>query len=145
MKVCIVCGQEKPLDQFPTNRGMKDGHLGWCFECFAQRHKFYHYPTEVAPQPREEHRGRPRTRVGSTPEECAELERKREYAKYFHRRNKQKYLERTRARSRRYYWANREKELERQKEYRKRKKEQCQQNVRTTSMQSVSTLMKSRA
>lgn len=33
MKVCIVCG-----------------HLGWCFECFAHRHKFYRYPPPPKPK-----------------------------------------------------------------------------------------------
>lgn len=35
-KVCSICGQELPLDMFPINRGMKDGHLGKCFKCFEQ-------------------------------------------------------------------------------------------------------------
>lgn len=34
-KVCSLCGQELPLDMFPTNQGMPDGHLGKCFECWA--------------------------------------------------------------------------------------------------------------
>lgn len=25
------------MEQFPTNRRMPDGHLGWCFECFKLR------------------------------------------------------------------------------------------------------------
>ena len=33
-KVCSMCGQELPLDMFPTNRGMADGHLGKCFACW---------------------------------------------------------------------------------------------------------------
>lgn len=36
-KVCICCGEELPIEKFPTNRRMKDGHLGWCFECFKLR------------------------------------------------------------------------------------------------------------
>lgn len=34
-KSCSLCGRELPLESFPTNRGMKDGHLGKCFECWA--------------------------------------------------------------------------------------------------------------
>lgn len=34
-KFCALCGRELPLESFPTNRGMKDGHLGKCFECWA--------------------------------------------------------------------------------------------------------------
>lgn len=34
-KVCSLCGQELPLEKFPTNRGMEDGHLGKCFDCWA--------------------------------------------------------------------------------------------------------------
>lgn len=34
-KFCSLCGRELPLESFPTNRGMKDGHLGKCFECWA--------------------------------------------------------------------------------------------------------------
>lgn len=34
MKFCTLCGRELPLSQFPTNRGMADGHLGKCFECW---------------------------------------------------------------------------------------------------------------
>lgn len=34
-KSCTLCGRELPLESFPTNRGMKDGHLGKCFECWA--------------------------------------------------------------------------------------------------------------
>ena len=33
-KVCSMCGQELPLDMFPTNRGMEDGHFGKCFKCW---------------------------------------------------------------------------------------------------------------
>lgn len=36
-KVCIVCGEELPIEMFPTNRRMPDGHLGWCFDCFKLR------------------------------------------------------------------------------------------------------------
>lgn len=36
-KVCICCGERLQIDKFPTNRRMKDGHLGWCFECFKLR------------------------------------------------------------------------------------------------------------
>lgn len=33
-KVCTMCGRLLPIEQFPTNRGMADGHLGKCFECW---------------------------------------------------------------------------------------------------------------
>lgn len=36
-KVCICCGERLSIEMFPTNRRMKDGHLGWCFECFKLR------------------------------------------------------------------------------------------------------------
>ena len=29
-----MCGRLLPIEQFPTNRGMADGHLGKCFECW---------------------------------------------------------------------------------------------------------------
>lgn len=35
-KICSICGRELPLDEFPTNRGMADGHLGKCFKCWAK-------------------------------------------------------------------------------------------------------------
>lgn len=47
-KTCIVCGQELPLAQFPTNKRMPDGHLGWCFECFRLR--VYARPTNPEPE-----------------------------------------------------------------------------------------------
>lgn len=50
-KVCIICGHELPLEQFPTNRRMPDGHLGWCYECFALReYKGNAKAVEVAPE-----------------------------------------------------------------------------------------------
>lgn len=36
-KMCIVCGQLKDIDDFPRNRRMPDGHLGWCMDCFRFR------------------------------------------------------------------------------------------------------------
>lgn len=36
-KMCIVCGQLKDIDDFPRNRRMPDGHLGWCMDCFEKR------------------------------------------------------------------------------------------------------------
>lgn len=36
-KACVCCGEKLPIEMFPTNRRMKDGHLGWCFECFKLR------------------------------------------------------------------------------------------------------------
>lgn len=51
-KVCICCGEKLPIDMFPTNRRMKDGHLGWCFDCFALRTPPKRYPTiEVEQEP----------------------------------------------------------------------------------------------
>ena len=35
-KICSICGRELPLDEFPINRGMADGHLGKCFKCWAK-------------------------------------------------------------------------------------------------------------
>lgn len=32
-KVCIACGESKPLDLFYRHPGMADGHLGRCKEC----------------------------------------------------------------------------------------------------------------
>lgn len=36
-KVCLCCGESLPIEQFPTNRRMLDGHLGWCFDCWKMR------------------------------------------------------------------------------------------------------------
>lgn len=117
MKVCIVCGQEKPLDQFPTNRGMKDGHLGWCFECFAHRHKFYHYPTEVEPQQREERRGRPKRIVLKTPEERKKRRRELAKVRYHRRKEDPAFRECRRESSRKHYWLHRERNLERHRKW----------------------------
>lgn len=120
-KVCIICGQELPIELFPTNRRMPDGHLGWCKECFALR--TYHPPTpapspeiepvEVCspkwlpePQPTQETKPvqapmpeRPRRRGPKpkfTPEE------RKERARLCRRRN---------------YWANRERKIAQVKAY----------------------------
>lgn len=33
MKKCFRCGSDKPLDDFYTHKGMKDGHVNKCKEC----------------------------------------------------------------------------------------------------------------
>lgn len=37
MKTCVCCGDVLPIDRFPENRRMPDGHLGWCYDCFKLR------------------------------------------------------------------------------------------------------------
>lgn len=113
MKRCIVCGQDFPLENFPTNRRMPDGHLGWCFECFALR---TWKPKQSQTEPVAEK---------STPEEKpapAESPKPKRSLKEIHRRNRsEEYKERNRLYSRRYYWEHREQCIETQKRYRQTK------------------------
>lgn len=39
MKICRTCQQAKPLDGFPINRGMSDGHLHHCSSCRSIRNR----------------------------------------------------------------------------------------------------------
>lgn len=113
-KVCIVCGQELPIERFPENRRMPDGHLGWCFECFALRtlegrlkaKKHEIQPVEVTPIPKEQ----PQTKEQSKPKRSP---------KEIRRRNRsEEYKERNRLNARRYYWEHREQCIANQKRYR---------------------------
>lgn len=105
-KVCIVCGEELPIDMFPTNRRMKDGHLGWCFDCFKLR------GTEA---------GREYFKQKET-EKAARLERKKEQRRRWARENAEKMREYAKKWHREHYVdpAFREKRKEYMKEYRQR-------------------------
>lgn len=95
-KICKICGKRKPLDQFPINRGMADGHLGRCFECFALRDK----PVVVKPQ-EEAHPTKYQRKTKVTDEERRRkaAERKK---RYYHA-HKEAVLARQRAYQRKYY------------------------------------------
>lgn len=100
---------ELPLEQFPTNRRMPDGHLGWCFECFKLR--TYQRPKE---QPKvepieviasvEEPKPKRRRVATLTPEE-----RKRRQAEAS-RRWKEQNRERCREQALAYYYKNKDNE-----------------------------------
>ena len=36
-KTCIICGEALPIERFPENRRMPDGHLDWCLDCWKFR------------------------------------------------------------------------------------------------------------
>lgn len=38
MKTCKHCGVEKPLEDFPKNSNMKDGHVNFCFPCRYEKY-----------------------------------------------------------------------------------------------------------
>ena len=134
MKVCIICGQEKPLDQFPTNRRMPDGHLGWCMECFVLR-SLMRKPTkdeatdetteETEAQSAEAKQSAPvlvkKTKTKLTPEERRrrEAERKRKW----YRANAEEIRKKRRAYSLEYYWKNREKYREYRKKWAQKNRE----------------------
>lgn len=42
MKKCIICNQQKPLDEYPNHLKMKDGKTGKCKECTKQYMKQFH-------------------------------------------------------------------------------------------------------
>lgn len=87
-KVCIVCGEELPIEMFPTNRRMKDGHLGWCFECFKHRSseagREYFKQKEAVKAARLERKKEQRRRWARE-----NAEKMREYAKNWHAKKKQ--------------------------------------------------------
>ena len=99
-KVCIVCGQELPISQFPTNRGMPDGHLGWCFECF----KFRTWETILKERKRETPAEPPKSKVTK----AISLRNRSEEAK-----------EQSRSYALRYYYEHREERLAYQNRYAK--------------------------
>lgn len=39
MKICYKCKIEKPLNHFGRVAKNKDGHSGWCKECYSEYHK----------------------------------------------------------------------------------------------------------
>ena len=41
MKVCKVCGEEKPLSEFVKNKNCKGGHENQCKSCLKEYHKKY--------------------------------------------------------------------------------------------------------
>lgn len=109
-KVCVVCGQELPISQFPENRRMPDGHLGWCFECFALRTCKPKQPQiePVAEEPMPEEHPAP-----------VEPPKPKRSPKEIHRRNRsEEYKERNRLNARRYYWEHRERCIANQRRYR---------------------------
>ena len=125
-KFCTLCGRELPLSMFPTNRGMADGHLSKCFECWAlftsdrerivavaehKQAKMEAEPPKVEPEevvmPSEEVKPKPkRKNKPMTEQEQKEQRVKRcEYMRDYYQRNKEhrsKY-------QRDYYHANKEK------------------------------------
>ena len=109
-KVCIVCGQELPISQFPTNRRMPDGHLGWCFECFKLRtwkpkqHRIEPVAEESTPKEQPAPAGPPKP--------------KRSPKEIFRRNRSEEAKERNRLNARRYYWEHREQCIVNQKRYR---------------------------
>ena len=125
-KVCIVCGQELPIERFPENRRMHDGHLGWCFECFALRtlegrlkaKKHEIQPVEVTPIQKEQSkpkRSPKEIRRSNRSEETKE--RNRIYSrKYYHEHREQC---RERERCYRQSERGRQRKAERMREYRK--------------------------
>lgn len=40
-KICSVCGQTKPIDEFGVKQEYVDGHRGQCKPCLAKRQKVY--------------------------------------------------------------------------------------------------------
>lgn len=125
-KVCIVCGQELPIERFPENRRMPDGHLGWCFECFALRtlegrlkaKKHEIQPVEVTPIPKEQSKPPKEIRRSNRSEEAKE--RNRIYSrKYYHEHREQC---RERERCYRQSERGRQRKAERMREYRKTEK-----------------------
>lgn len=109
-KVCIVCGQELPIEQFPENRRMPDGHLGWCFECFALRtwKPQQHQIEPVAEEPTPEEQPAP-----------VEPPKPKRSPKEIRRRNRsEESKERNRIRARQYYYEHRDRCIANQKRYR---------------------------
>ena len=39
MKICVICGEEKPLDEFGKNRTMKDGRRSNCKVCHSREER----------------------------------------------------------------------------------------------------------
>lgn len=106
-KVCVVCGHELPLDRFPQNRRMPDGHLGWCFDCF--KHREYIRPAsllEDLPKQEKKEQWRPKEGYVDTKEDVtkhalpkinvADRESKRAYMRAYYLANKEKLDERSR-------------------------------------------------
>ena len=122
-KICKICGKRKPLDQFPINRGMADGHLGRCFECFALRDK----PVVVKPQ-EEVHQTKYKRKTKVTDEERRRkaAERKK---RYYHA-HKEAVLARQRAYQRKYYQNHREEYRIRRKAYGEAHKEEIAEYMR---------------
>ncbi|MBR4968919.1 MAG: hypothetical protein IKY57_02030 [Alistipes sp.] len=109
-KVCIVCGQELPIEQFPENRRMPDGHLGWCFECFALRtwKPKQHQIEPVAEEPTPEEQ--------PAPVEPSKPKRSPKVIRRYKRSEESK--ERNRIRARQYYYEHRERCIANQRRYR---------------------------
>lgn len=81
-KVCTMCGRLLPIEQFPTNRGMADGHLGKCFECWplftgalgakSEKERLKHEERKQKEKAKEQNRKPRRSRKNMTPEEIRE-------------------------------------------------------------------------
>lgn len=103
MKICKRCGREKPLEQFPTNRGRADGHLDTCLTCWrtyttdksrvlaiADRKSETPPPEEEKEDPKEKPKRKPLT-------EEEKRERRKEYFHRYYQRHKAECDERMRA------------------------------------------------
>lgn len=81
-KVCTMCGRLLPIEKFPTNRGMADGHLGKCFDCWplftgalgakSQKERLSLQERKQKEKAKEQNRKPRRSRKNMTPEEIRE-------------------------------------------------------------------------
>lgn len=90
MKICKVCGETKPLEQFHRAAGMRDGHRNECKSCLNARHRgWYERNREYAIE-------RTRRWARENPERLAETRRKyhEEHREERSQRNRASHLQR---------------------------------------------------
>lgn len=110
-----MCGRLLPIEKFPTNRGMADGHLGKCFDCWPLFTGYLGKRSEKEEQKRLENKKKAqKPKKSKKSKKKRSLEKDRANHRAYYQRLKadpERYaakLARCRENSRKWYSANRE-------------------------------------
>lgn len=127
-KVCVVCGEDKPIENFTVLITNKDGYRNQCKKCFAaiKKEKYSNKKVEESYYQRNKERIKERVKKYQQENRDRIYAKQKEYAKKinpearkkYHKKWAEKNEEKLKEQHKRYYEKNRERIIERQKEYR---------------------------